>query len=277
MPLDLVKEREVFVRSFLRKGVEYTEQLLHENTDLRDEIHALRTENARLRAQVASEDAIRDLLKTVQRLESERNELIERSTALEQVGREHAHRQAAVEQEINDLANLYIAAFQLHATFSVRRVVRHICDMLGQLIGAHAFVVYVNEETRAVPIASEQMADEELSSIGLGEGPVGEVCLTGIRRLRETDLGAEDRDDPIAILPLMAAGRPIGAIEIVRVLEQKTAWVNVDHELFQLLEAHAGKALLAAHLFSTSTSPLRALGGLKEALEPRGTNENANG
>ena len=40
-PLDLIKERDAFVRSFLKKGVEYTEQLLRENHQLRRELEQL--------------------------------------------------------------------------------------------------------------------------------------------------------------------------------------------------------------------------------------------
>jgi hypothetical protein len=38
LPVNLLKEREAFVRSFLRKGVEYTELLLRENQDIRREL-----------------------------------------------------------------------------------------------------------------------------------------------------------------------------------------------------------------------------------------------
>src|SRR5690606_3527613 len=143
VPLDLVKEREVFVRSFLKKGVEYTEHLLKENDELRDELLRLRDDNARLRAQVASDDAIRDLLRTVEALEKERRDLVERSERLEATRREDEGRQAEIEQEVNDLANLYIASYQLHASLSVRRVVRHLRDMCGQLVGALGFVIYI--------------------------------------------------------------------------------------------------------------------------------------
>ena len=61
LPGDLVREREAFVRSFLKKGFELTEELLVENTGLRGEIARVRDENARLRAAVASSEAIRDL------------------------------------------------------------------------------------------------------------------------------------------------------------------------------------------------------------------------
>lgn len=268
LPLDLAKERESFVRSFLKKGVEYTELLLGENAGLREKLEALDEENARLRAQVASDDAIRDLLRTVERLESERESLLERSSLLERVEREHAGRQAAIEQEINDLANLYIANFQLHASFSPRRVVRHLCDLMGQLVGALGFVIYVIDDDAklAVPIAHEGLRDEDVNAVELGAGPVGEACLTGIRIVRESELGVGSHEDPIAIVPLMADGRPIGIIEIVTVLDHKTEWASVDHELFELVSQQAGAALIAAHHYDPGDGPLKSLAGFAEKV-----------
>ncbi len=268
VPMDLLKEREAFVRSFLKKGVEYTELLLRENRELREELDEVRNENARLRSQVASDDAIRDLLRTVERLEAERRALLDRSKQLERFEAEHEHRQAQIEQEMNDLANLYVASFQLHASLSVRRVVRHLQDMVGQLVGADAFVIYVIDDAagRIVPIAHEHVEPSEVRALELGEGPVGEACMTGLRRLRELDVHRIDRSDPVAVIPLLADGKPVGAVEIVRLLEQKNGWASVDHELFELLAAHAGAALIAANLYEQAGGPLGALRHLTSKL-----------
>ena len=268
LPMDLIREREQFVRSFLKKGVEYTELLLQENRELHDEIARLRDENARLRSHVASDDAIRDLVKTIEKLEGERRNLLARSDELERTKREHAGRQAEIEQEINDLANLYIASYQLHASLSPRRVVRHLCDMAGQFIGAEAFVVYlVDEAERAVvPLAHEGLGGDVPEALALGDGPIGEACLTGIRRMREDALHDGTIDDPAAILPMLVEGKPVGALVILRLLEQKSGWAKVDRELFELLSAQAGSALIAANLYSQQGGPTEALAGLAEQL-----------
>lgn len=270
--MDLVKERETFVRSFLKKGVEYTEILLQENQALRDEIASLQTDATRLRAQIASDDAIRDLLRTVEKLETERNSLLEKSTELEERRMEHQDRHEEVEQEVNDLANLYIASYQLGASLSMRRVVRHLRDMCGQLVGAAGFVIYVidPEDKMVHPIAHEQLDPERIVPVPMGSGPVGEACLTGIARIREDN---DDKfiqgthDSPVAVIPLMAEGRAIGAISVITLLEQKKKWMNVDRELFQLLGAQAGTALIAANLFAAADGPLSALTGLRAHVE----------
>ncbi len=98
-PADLSRERESFVRQFLRKGVELTESLIEDNKALRSDLAEAQREIARLRAQVASDDAIRDLLRKIEALEVERNKLIERSSALEESTRRTETRNFEVEQE----------------------------------------------------------------------------------------------------------------------------------------------------------------------------------
>lgn len=266
VPLDLIKERDAFVRSFLKKGVEYTEQLLRENGELRDELDQLRDDNVSLRAQIASDDAIRELLSTVEELRKERDRLAQRSQRLEGAEKEHAGRQEKIEQEINDLANLYVAGFQLHASLSPRRVVRHVCDMLGQLVGAEAFVLYlVDENKKVVPLAHEGL-EEAPGTLDSGVGQVGEAILTMLPIIRERDLHGGSLEDPVAVIPLTAEGRAVGAISVVRVLEQKNEWANVDHELFQLIGHQAAVAMIAANLYDTDKGPLEALRGLSEKL-----------
>jgi hypothetical protein len=266
VPLDLIKERDAFVRSFLKKGVEYTEQLLRENVELREELDQLRDDNMSLRAQIASDDAIRELLSTVEELRKERDRLVQRSKRLEGAEQEHVGRQEKIEAEINDLANLYVAGFQLHASLSPRRVVRHVCDMLGQLVGAEAFVLYlVDESKKVVPLAHEGL-EEAPGPLDHGVGQVGEAILTMLPIIRERDLHGGSLEDPVAVIPLTAEGRAVGAISVVRVLEQKDEWANVDHELFQLIGHQAAVAMIAANLYDTDKGPLEALRGLSEKL-----------
>lgn len=271
LPMDLIKERESFVRSFLKKGVEYTEHLLQDNAQLREELARAQEDNGRLRAQIASDDAIRDLLRTVEKLEQERTALLERSSQLEEKRQEHQGRHDEIEQEVNDLANLYIASYQLGASLSLRRVVRHLRDMCGQLVGAHGFVIYVLDEgaSTAYPIAHEQVDESTIEPVPVGMGPVGEACLTGIPRIRED--GAANfiqgtHEDPVAVIPLIADGKPVGAIAVLTLLEQKSQWMNVDRELFQLLGAQAGTALIAANLYDAAAGPIQALTGVRQKL-----------
>jgi len=269
--MDLRKERETFVRSFLKRGVELTEELLGENEELRTENERLRDENLRLRAQVASDDAMRDFMSKVEALEKEKQKLLETTDELREVNVHDAKVFAEVESELNDLANLYIAAYQLHASLSVRRVLRHVQDMLGQLMGAYAFAIYVLDEKgkQAVVIAQENLDAEKLEPIDVGEGPVGVALLTGVAKV-PVDIASGTVQQPFAVVPLMVGDRAIGAISIVTMLEQKTRWATVDGELFKLLGEHAGPALVAANLFAGAQGAVSALGDLEDNLKKRG-------
>lgn len=268
-PVDLTRERELFVRNFLRKGVEFTEELLRENDELRRRVADLEADNAALRAQVKSDDAIRDLLRTVEKLEQEKRNLLERSSQLEQASRRYEGRYAAIEQELNDLANLYVASFQLHSTMRTSHVLQHIKELLGQLVGAERFAVYVlsDDGTHAIPVGSEGILENELVPVRVGEGAIGSVCASGTSSVRQGDpLGQGTLDDPLAVLPMLVDGQTVGVIAIVGLLEQKHAWVQVDQELFHLLGSHAAAALLSAHLYQKEPDLLSALAGLSDSL-----------
>src|SRR5690606_32606109 len=171
------RERESFVRQFLRKGVELTESLIEDNKALRSDLAEAQREIARLRAQVASDDAIRDLLRKIEALEVERNKLIERSSALEESTRRTETRNFEVEQALHDLANLYIASSQLHSTLSVRGVTRHLKELLQQLVGAEAFAIYLMDGDGSIarPIAQDGFEADALAPVRPGEGAIGEV------------------------------------------------------------------------------------------------------
>jgi hypothetical protein len=271
VPLDLAKERETFVRSFFKRGVELTESLMHENEELRSRIDDLEQDNAKLRGQIASDDAIRDLLRTIEKLEEERAALLHRSESLEATRRSVEGRQEEIEQEVNDLANLYIASHQLHNSLSVRRVIRHLRDLCGQLVGALGFAIYLRDGDDPVvrPIAWEGLGTDDVPSVTVGEGVTGDAFVTGIPHVREAiaaEGGQGTFDDPVAVIPLMVLDRVVGAITIVTMLEQKERWASVDRELLKLLGAQAGIALVAANLFAEVEDPVRALDGLDKRL-----------
>jgi hypothetical protein len=260
-PADLRAEREQFVRNFLHKGVELTEALIRENQGLEQQVRNLQDDNTRLRAQLASNDAIRELLTTIETLERERKSLLNRSDELEREFAQHTERHTEVERELNDLASLYVASFQLSGTLSVTRVVRHMCELLEQLIGAQSFVIYMvsPDGKRGLPVGSRgHGAAPTLTPISVDDGLVGDVCLTGVARIGDP---AQERhpNDPLAVLPLVFDSEVVGIITIAKLLPQKRAWAHVDNELFKLLSAHGATALIAANLYAKEAGPRAAL------------------
>ncbi len=266
LPVDLSRERESFVRQFLKQGVEFTESLLEENKELHAQLAELREQNTLLRSQVASDDAIRDLLRKIESLENERCELLERSTRLEETSKENQDRNVEVEQELHDLANLYIASSHLHSTLSVRGVMRHLCELLQQLVGAELFAIYLLRGERAVPIGADGTELASLEPIVRGEGMLGEVMMTGMPRIAPNPQPGGTIASPIAAIPLMVRDSAVGAISIATVFAQKPSWAAVDRELFKLIGAHAATALIAANLYADEPGPTTALDGLTEHL-----------
>lgn len=267
-PADLTREREQFVRQFLRKGVEVTESLLEENREVRDQLQRVREENARLRAQVASDDAIRDLLKKIEQLEGERRSLLAKSDELDQRTRQNEVRTTEIEQELHDLANLYIASSHLHATLSVRGVVKHLSELLQQLMGGDKYAIYLldREGQRARPLLSENLGT--LADVPVnGESAIGVAIMTGVSRIRdEQPLPPGTLEEPLAIVPMVVRGTCVGVIVIASVLAQKERWAAVDHALFDFLGSHGGTALIAANQYASASDPRNALDGIERHL-----------
>ena len=168
-PVDLAQERELLVRQFLQRGLELTEGLLEENREIREQLNTLREELATLKSHVEGDDEQRTLLQQIERLRSERGELLKRSTKLEESTRHFEERNDQIERELHDLANLYIASSHLHSTLSLRGVVKNLRELLGQLVGAERFVIYLldNNSDTAIPLVNEGF-DEPIDSVIAG-------------------------------------------------------------------------------------------------------------
>lgn len=279
-PTDLTKDREAFVRQFLRKGFEVTETLLEENREIRDQLHRIREENALLREHVASDDAIRDLLRKIEQLEADRKTLLARSDELDERSKRNELRTGEIEQELHDLANLYIASSHLHATLSVRGVMKHLAELLQQLMGADRYAIYLADRTGTLarPVLASGLKDlqvdaesgagfEGRSAFVIGEGPIGVCMMTGVSRIREeSPLTAGTLEDPIAIIPMNVRDVCIGAIVVVSLLSQKERWAAVDLALFDFLGTHSATALIAANQYARASDPRIALEGIENHL-----------
>lgn len=270
-PADLGREREAFVRQFLRRGFEITESMLTENLQLREQMDRLRDENTRLRAQVASDEAIRDLIRRIDSLEVERRELLARSDELAETSRESERKSTEIEAELHDLANLYIASSHLHSTLSLKRVVRHLAELLQQLVGAERFAIFVTDADgkRARPIHAEGLS--VVAPIEVGDGAVGLVMAMRVPRIEDQPHPAGTLESPVAVVPMLVRDVCVGAIAVASVFPQKERWAAVDHEFLGLLGSHGGAALIAATLYADrfpdgSPDPRTALGHIHEQL-----------
>ncbi|HEX3777129.1 MAG TPA: GAF domain-containing protein [Polyangiaceae bacterium] len=257
---DLRTERDEFLKKFSR-GSQITEEFLKEHERMLSRLQDLESENAGLRAKVEADQAVRELLQKIERLEREKSELVSRYREAEATTTEFTARVQEVESEFANLANLFVASNQLHSSLSPRGVTRRIKEVLAQLVGAERYAMYlVNpEREELVPIASEGVPGDQLLPIRIVGTRIGEVLKKGSASVADSDPSQGTLQNPPAVIPLSVDDRVVGTIAIFSTLAQKNKFDTVDFELFKLLGQHAAQALVAASLFAQAEQKLPGL------------------
>lgn len=264
-PPDLKRERDELLQS-LTRGTRLTEEFLAAHERLLARLQEVEEENARLRATVQAEDAIRDLLQRIDGLETEKRELLSRTQRAEATSSAVTSRVHEVEEEFSNLANLFVATNQLHATLSPRQVVRRVKEVLAQFVGAERYGMYlVNADgTELVPVASEGLPGESVAPLPVDGPLVGDAFRQGAARVEDGDPSQGTPSRPVAVIPLMVDDRGVGVIVVYSTLAQKTSFDTIDFQLFKLLGQHAAAALVCASLFVQAG---RKLPGLEAFLD----------
>jgi hypothetical protein len=268
---ELKQKRDAFLHTFFQRGAELTDELVRENRRLHEQMTGLEEQNAALKTQLASDQAIRDLLKKIEELEAEKQRLLSTVHEQEEITNRFSNRFVEIESELESFANLYVASFQLHGSLRPRTVMRHVKELLVQLVGVKSLAVYFADADgrRLLPIGAEGLDLATLPSIGLREGVaiepadavVERVFLTGVPHMAE----GETMLPPTACVPLQLEDRIVGVIVVYTLLEHKKRFVTVDRELFKLLGAHAGAALIAAYLWSGADGRQPSAEALRES------------
>jgi hypothetical protein len=258
--LDLVESKREFIETFFKRGAEFTEELIHENEKLRFRVVQLEEERRALASSAQSPQdkpgagALRELVGRIEQLEQERESLMSRFSGVERLNRDIYDRYHDIERENNNLANLYVASFQLHSTMELRELTQIILEILLNFVGAKTFAIQLVDEEHGKlrTLAAEGVDRAKVPEGAVEEGRVGEVVKSGHHyidgeRLRtRVDLAHLDR--PVIVVPLKIRDKVVGVIIIWDLLSQKTALADVDYELFNLLAAHAASALQGAWL-----------------------------
>jgi transcriptional regulator with GAF, ATPase, and Fis domain len=261
---------EDFLQMF-KKGAEFTQDLLKENERLRFRIIKLEEtlkDVAQGEAGATTPEAVR-LLKKIEELEREKDEILGRIRQVEEENQDFANRYLEIEDENNMLANLYIASFQLHSTLDFKEVLQIILEIVINLIGAEEFgILLLDEKTnRLEPVACEGLELNQLPSVQVGVGIIGEAVKTGENYFIDS-LSGYQRDflKPVVCIPLKIKDHVIGVIVIYKLLIQKEKFNNVDYELFSLLAGHAATAVFSSRLYSESERKLSTIQGFIDLL-----------
>lgn len=243
------------------KGTKLAEQFMREHDQLQVQLRELEAENAKLRAKVEADSAVRELLEKIQSLENEKRDLLSRFHAVEAQSSEVEARVHEIEVEFSNLANLFVASNQIHASLSPRGVMRRVKEVLAQLVGAERYCVYFSnpDRTELVPIAFEGVPGTDLANVPMGAGPIGEVFKSGAARVVESDPSRGSLSAPAALIPLSVDDQIVGVIAIFGTLLQKKRFDTIDFELFKLLGQHAAAALVSASLFSQAERKIPGL------------------
>jgi putative methionine-R-sulfoxide reductase with GAF domain len=138
------------------------------------------------------------------------------------------------------------------------------------LIGAEAFHIFVvSDKTGQLELETSEGASAPVTSIGIGEGPIGMAAKTG-ENFFATQVAHKEAtpfDQPTAVIPLKIKDSVVGVISINKLLVQKTAFTPTDFELFTLLAGHAATAIFSAKLYSTSARKLTTLQGFLDLIK----------
>jgi hypothetical protein len=251
--LNFGAKSEEFLETFFRKGAEFTEQLLLEVQKSRTKINELKEENINLRSQLASDDAVKDLLAKIKLLEEEKKSIRQNADHAVREYKDYEDKFIEMEKELDQMANLYVASAQLHAAMDTNTIMGILEQLLMQLVGASSLGIYLKEDTEKGPVLRPVHAfhcDEiKGTQVEWNSVPIGETAATQVSHIAEP-LTAQKENMPIACIPLVLVDTTIGVIVIYELLEQKKEFVPVDFEIFRLLSEHGAAAITGSSLFS---------------------------
>ena len=251
----LVATKKEFIQTFFKRAEEFTDTLLRENERLRFQILDLE-EKLRQKdsggaplLEGAASGPLKELVTRIEALEQEREQMLARFRSVQRENLDFEERSREIERENNNLANLYVASYQLHSTLDLREVTQIILEILLNFIGAKTFAVMLLDEQAGMlkPLAAEGIAREKVPLVRSGEGAIGAVVSTG-KLLVEPGAhkGGVDLARPLLVSPLKIRDKVVGAIVVWEFLQQKTELADVDHELLNLLAMHAASSLQSA-------------------------------
>jgi transcriptional regulator with GAF, ATPase, and Fis domain len=259
---------EEFLQVF-KKGAEFTHELMKENERLRYRVLELEEMPRLSGGETGGGEEQKILLKRISELETEKQEILGRIRQIEAENQDFATRYVEIEEENNNLANLYIASYQLHSTLDFKEVLQIITEILINLIGGEEFaIMLLDEKTNELQaVATEGIAREEVPSVKIGNGIIGQVAKTGENYFTEDVAGyIPDLENPMVCIPLKIKEHVIGVLVIYKLLVQKTSFAEVDYELFTLLAGHAATAVFSSRLYSDSERKLSTIQGFLDLL-----------
>ena len=212
----------------------YVRHLLHDNESLRLAVAELESERSQMRQEIA---ALQQDLASNRALQGQ---LVEKIQDIRGETDRRFAEYAKLETLNANLANLYVASYQLHSTLDRETVLAAIQEIIVNLIGSEEFAVF-----ESVPGGRFRLA----ASVGLEDA----AALTVHERVAHATASGEtfvaaQHGELTACIPLKIDGGVTGFIVICRLLAHKSGLEPLDLELFDLLGTHAAMALYVSSL-----------------------------
>jgi hypothetical protein len=163
-------------------------------------------------------------------------------------------RYLAAEQQVSDLANLYVAVNSLHGATEPPRVIAALREIVANLVGSEEFALFETDARHGHIrlIATSGVASFRFEAVEIGSGIIGTVAETGRPYVcRQGGSGQSGSDESItACLPLRIGTSVTGVLAIFHLLPHKGVLEDPDLDLFELLSAHVAPALQFARFYS---------------------------
>lgn len=219
-----------YIRMAQEEQQQYVQSLLSENERLRNTMAVLESDKRR------SDEQCRILTAELETLRAQ----------LETATSESEHyitRYHQIEIHNSNLANLYVASYQLHTSIDRVSVLSAIQEIVANFIGSEQMAVFEANANGSFTLISASGVDTvRLGRFTLGEGPIASHIKSGKIYVNPS----AGQDQITACVPLAVGPAILGAILIFRLLDHKPALQAIDHEIFDLLAVHASAALYCA-------------------------------
>lgn len=265
-----------FIRKVSVETMELMKQLFHENEQLNKQIvlqeteikrfgevlkkvRDLESENERFQALVIDitqensqlKEANRKMNDEISYYKIEREKLVRNLDTIESRHKEFYDQISQIERQNMNLANLYVASFQIHGTLVREELLTALKEIIINLIGSEEFGIFLQDDKHGTltlidhfgkDVEKYDVADYKQSIIGqtIDSGEIYINQYTGQDREGSVSL--------VACIPFKFSDCIAGAITIFRLLQQKEKLEDLDFELFNLLATHAAKALYCIEL-----------------------------
>jgi hypothetical protein len=179
----------------------------------------------------------------IKELKAEQQQLLERYVGLE--------------EQNSVLTTLYVACQRLHCTLDRNQVLLTVREIIANLIGCEEYALFTLGSDGLLHLIDSWGLDAELYELLPLTGLIGRVIDSGESFvINESDASHATplEADLTACIPLERNGTVTGAIALFRLLPQKFELLELDRELFRLLETHLALALHCTELeLSAST------------------------